>query len=411
MTAVDTTTKIGSRAALVPGSRAFIGVLAMCMAVTALAIDSVLPAFPEIRRALDLQEGATAVTGLITFFFIGSSLGLLPAGLLADRFGRRPVMWGGLVLYVVGAIGSILAPSLGVMFVARFVWGLGSAGPRVAAMAMVRDAYSGAQMAKQMSLIMAVFILVPTFAPALAAGILLVAPWQVVFWMCAAVAVVVALSVVLLPETLTTEGRRTLGGKDLWRSCRSVLATPGTLGYLLSLTALFGVFMSYLASSEIILDQVFGLGSWFPVFFGALAVTMGGAMLLNGRVVERLGLRRIIALGFGANLIATSCLVVVAVVTSGTPPFWLYVMLLGTVLFFQQMLIPNLNAAAMEPLGGVAGTGAAILGMVPGVVGSLIGGLIDRQFDGTIRPLAIGFVISSAVAFGAWRWATLSNPI
>ena len=410
MTAVDTITEPGRRAAVVPGSRAFIGVLAMCMAVTALAIDSVLPAFPEIRRALDLEEGATAVTGLITFFFIGSSLGLLPAGLLADRFGRRPVMWGGLALYVVGAIGSILAPSLGVMFVARFVWGLGSAGPRVAATAMVRDAYSGEQMAKQMSLIMAVFILVPTFAPALAAGILLVAPWQAVFWMCAAVAVVVALSVSLLPETLTAEGQRTLGGQALWHSCRSVLATPGTLGYLLSLTALFGVFMSYLASSEIILDQVFGLGSWFPVFFGAIAVTMGGAMFLNGRVVERLGLRRIIALGFGANLTAASCLVVVAVVTSGTPPFWLYVILLGTVLFFQQMLIPNLNAAAMGPLGGVAGTGAAILGMVPGVVGSLIGGLIDRRFDGTITPLAIGFVISSTVAFSAWRWATVQDP-
>ena len=410
MTAVDTTAKIGGRAALVPGSRAFIGVLAMCMAVTALAIDSVLPAFPEIRRALDLEEGATAVTGLITFFFIGSSLGLLPAGLLADRFGRRPVMWGGLALYVVGAIGSILAPSLGVMFVARFVWGLGSAGPRVAATAMVRDSYSGEQMAKQMSLIMAVFILVPTFAPALAAGILLVAPWQVVFWMCAAVAVVVALSVSQLPETLTAEGRRTLGGKDLWRSCRSVLATPGTMGYLLSLTALFGVFMSYLASSEIVLDQVFGLGSWFPVFFGAIAVTMGGAMFLNGRFVERLGLKRIIALCFGANLAAASCLVVVALVTSGTPPFWLYVVLLGTVLFFQQMLIPNLNAAAMEPLGGVAGTGAAILGMVPGVVGSVIGGLIDRQFDGTITPLAFGFVISSGVAMGAWRWASARHP-
>ena len=410
MTTLDTTRTAGRRAALVPGTRAFIAVLAMCMAVTALAIDSVLPAFPEIRKALDLEAGATSVTGLITFFFIGSSLGLLPAGLLADRFGRRPVMWGGLALYVLGAIGSIFAPSLGVMFVARFVWGLGSAGPRVAATAMVRDAYAGAQMAKQMSLIMAVFILVPTFAPALAAGILLVAPWQVVFWMCAAVAVIVAVSVVLLPETLAAESRGTLGGKELWRSCRRVLATPGTLGYLLSLTALFGVFMSYLASSEIILDQVFGLATWFPVFFGAIAVTMGSAMYINGRFVERLGLDRIIRLGFAANLLTAACLVVVAVATSGRPPFWLFAVLLAGVLFFQQMLIPNLNAAAMVPLGAVAGTGAAILGMVPGVVGSVIGSLIDRQFDGTITPLSIGFVISSLVAGTAWRRASRTAP-
>lgn len=376
------------------------------MAVTALAIDSVLPAFPEIRAAFDLADDATSVTAIISAFFIGSSLGLLPAGLLSDRFGRRPVMWGGLALYVLGAIGSVLAPSLGAMVIARFVWGLGSSGPRVAAMAMVRDSYEGEQMARQMSLIMAVFILVPTFAPALAAGLLVIGPWQSIFWGCAIVAVLVSGTVSQLPETLTPETRRTLGGRDLWRTCRIVIKTPGTVGYVVALTALFSVFLSYLASSEIILDQVFGLERWFPLFFGAIAVTMGGAMFLNGRIVERLGLNRIIRLGFTANLSCALALLVVAVATGGEPPFWLFVILLGAVLFFQQMLIPNLNAAAMRPLGSVAGTAAAILGMVPGVVGAVIGGLIDRQFDGTVRPLAIGFVLASCVAFGAWSWAS-----
>ena len=375
------------------------------MAVTALAIDASLPAFPEIRATFGLADDATSVTGIITFFFIGSSLGLLPAGILADRFGRRPVMWGGLALYIVGAVLSILAPSLWVMFIARFVWGLGSAGPRVAAMAMVRDAYDGEQMAKQMSLIMAVFILVPAFAPSLAAAVLLVGPWQAIFWICAAVAVAVGASVTMLPETLALGSRRALNGRDVGSGLRAIVATPGTLGYLLALTALFGVFLSYLASSEIILDQVFGLEQWFPVFFGAIAVSMGSAMYVNGRFVERLGLHRIIRLSFAANLVAGALLLSVAIVTSGKPPFLLYAVLLGVVLFFQQMLIPNLNAAAMRPLGHVAGTAAALLGMVPGVIGSVIGGVIDRQFDGTIRPLAIGFVGSSLVALLAWRWA------
>ena len=379
------------------------------MAVTALAIDAALPTFGEIRTAFDLADDATSVTGIITFFFIGSSLGLLPAGLLADRFGRRPVMWGGLALYVLGAIASIFAPSLWVMFIARFVWGLGSAGPRVAAMAMVRDAYEGEQMAKQMSLIMAVFILVPTFAPALASGILLIGPWQAVFWACAGVAVIVAGSVTLLPETLEVEQQRPLAGRDVWGGIRTILGTPGTLWYLLSLTALFGVFLSYLASSEIILDQVFDLGEWFPLFFGGIALVMGGAMFLNGRIVEHLGLERIIRAGFMANLASAVVLLVVALATSGTPPFWLFVILLCCVLFFQQMMIPNINAAAMRPLGAVAGTAAAILGMVPGVLGAVIGGVIDRQFNGTITPLSIGFVISSTVAFAAWRWATTAD--
>ena len=382
----------------------------MCMAVTALGIDSVLPAFPEIRNALDLDADATSVTGLVTLFFIGSSLGLLPAGVLADRFGRRPVMWGGLVLYVLGAIGSLLAPTLGTMFVARFIWGLGSAGPRVAAMAMVRDAYSGAQMARQMSLIMAVFILVPTFAPALAVGILAIGPWQAIFWFCAAAGALVATSVTRLPETLRADNTRTLSAGAAWQSCRIVVATPGTVGYLLSLTALFGVFMSYLASSEIVLDQVFGLGEWFPVFFGGVAVAMGSAMYINGRVVERVGLRRIVALGFWANTVAVLALLTLALSTSGRPGFVLYFVLLTFVLFTQQMLIPNLNAMAMRPLAHVAGTGAAILGMVAGVFGALIGSFIDRQFDGTVTPLAIGFVVSSLVASNAWRWAASHDP-
>lgn len=389
-----------------PGSRAFIVVLAACMATTALAIDASLPAFPEIRTSFGLADDATSVTGIITFFFIGSSLGLLPAGILADRFGRRPVMWGGLALYVAGAVLSIFAPSLWVMFVARFIWGLGSAGPRVAALATVRDAYDGEQMARQMSLIMAIFILVPAFAPSLATGVLLIGPWQAIYWMCAVVAVLVGVSVTLLPETLAVESRRSLSGRDVAVGLRAIVTTPGTLGYLTALTALFGVFLSYLASSEIVLDQVFGLEEWFPLFFGGLAVVMGASMYVNGRFVERVGLRRIIRLSFIANLVAGSALLAVALVTAGEPPFAVFVVLLAMVLFFQQMLIPNLNAAAMNPLGHVAGTAAALLGMIPGVLGALIGSLIDRRFDGTIRPLAIGFVISSSVAYGGWIWAT-----
>jgi MFS transporter, DHA1 family, multidrug resistance protein len=411
VTRLDTHDAEVVRARLVPGSRGFIVVLAACMAATALAIDAALPAFPEIRESFGLASDATSVTGIITFFFIGSSLGLLPAGILADRFGRRPVMWGGLVLYIVGTVLSIFAPSMWVMFIARFIWGLGSAGPRVAAMAMVRDSYDGEQMAKQMSLIMAVFILVPAFAPSLATVVLLIGPWQAVFWMCAAIAVAVAGSVALLPETLAFESQRPLHGRDVARGLRVIVATPGTIGYMVALTAMFGVFLSYLASSEIILDQVFGLEQWFPIFFGAIAVTMGSAMYVNGRFVERLGLQRIIRLAFVANLIAGTALLAVAVATSGEPPFWLFAVLLGTVLFFQQMLIPNLNAAAMRPLGHVAGTAAAMLGMVPGVLGAVIGGVIDRRFDGTIRPLAIGFVVSSLVAFAGWSWASRSQVV
>ena len=184
-----------------------------------------------------------------------------------------------------------------------------------------------------------------------------------------------------------------------------MLATPGTGWYLVSLTALFGVFMAYLSSSEVIIDQVFDLAQWFPVFFGGIAVVMGGAMVLNGRIVERVGLNRIIRVSFVASLLSTAALLVLSVMTSGKPPFAVFVVALAVVLFVQQMLIPNLNSAAMQPLGHVAGTGTAILGMVSGVLGAVIGEAINRQFNGGVTPLAIGFVVSAAIAWVTWQRA------
>jgi DHA1 family bicyclomycin/chloramphenicol resistance-like MFS transporter len=387
------------------GSGMFTFVLAMGMAVTALGIDSVLPAFPEIREAMGLEEDATEVAGLITFFLIGSSAGLLPAGLLADRYGRRSVMLGGLVLYVAGALGALLAPTLPLMFAARFVWGLGSAGPRVAAMAMIRDAYEGDRMAKQMSFMMAVFILVPTFAPAVASGLLQLGPWQIVFWMCALAGAALLVLALRLPETLEPADRLALSAGDVGRSCRTVLIAPGSYGYLISLTALFGVFISYIASSEIILDEVFDLSDWFPLFFGVMSLVMGAGMLLNGRIVERVGLDRLSGLVFVANLVAVAILLAVALATDGTPSIWLFAVALAPILFTVQMLLPNLMTASMKPLAHVAGTAAAIFGVVPGVVGAVIGAVIDSQFDGTITPLAIGFVVSNTIAWLGWRWA------
>jgi DHA1 family bicyclomycin/chloramphenicol resistance-like MFS transporter len=405
MTATGLPTVSGGKPRIRVGSKTFTFVLAMGMAVTALGIDSVLPAFPDIRAAMGLDEDATEVAGLITFFLIGSSAGLLPAGLLADRYGRRAVMLGGLVLYVAGALGALLAPTLPVMFAARFVWGLGSAGPRVAAMAMIRDAYEGDQMAKQMSFMMAVFILVPTFAPAVASGLLRLGPWQLVFWLCAFAGAALLVLSLRLPETLEPADRLALSAGDVWRSCRTVFVTPGTYGYLVALTALFGVFISYIASSEIIHDEVFGLSDWFALFFGAMSLVMGAGMYLNGHIVERVGLDRLSGVVFVANLAAVALLLAVALATDGEPPFWLFVLSLAPILFTVQMLLPNLTSGSMKPLAHVAGTAAAIFGVVPGVVGAIIGSVIDRRFDGTITPLAIGFVVSNSIAWLGWRWA------
>jgi DHA1 family bicyclomycin/chloramphenicol resistance-like MFS transporter len=158
----------------------------------------------------------------------------------------------------------------------------------------------------------------------------------------------------------------------------------------------------------VLVDQVFDLEQWFPAFFGVLSLVMLAGMLVNGRLVRRVGLDRMLTIIFGASTVTVVVLLAVSLAWSGRPPFALFVVVLGSVLFTQQMLIPNLNAAAMRPLAAVAGTAAAILGMVPGAVGSMIGGFIDSRFDGTVTPLAIGFVVCNLIALVAWRQAVVA---
>lgn len=379
--------------------------MSLAMAMTALAIDSMLPAFDPIREQFGLDPGATDVAVLVTAFLIGLGLGQLPAGLLADRFGRRPVLWGGVVIYIVGAIGTVLAPTLATMALARFVWGLGAAGPRVAVTAMIRDAFEGEEMARQMSNIMAIFLLVPMVAPSAGAGMVALGSWRYTVLMCAAVAIVVLALSMRLPATLPPDQRRSLSAREITGSWKIVLTTPGTIAFLAAMTFSNSVFLSYLASSENIFDTVFGLDSWFPVIFGAMAVGLAVGALLNGRVVRRFGLDRMLLGTSGGFVVASVLMLAVSLATDGIPPFVVFAPLMMAALMAVQVTTINANTAAMIPLGHVAGSGAALLGMVPMVVGSLVGSLIDRQFDGTITPLSAAFVVAAVLAFAAIRVA------
>ena len=381
-------------------------VMSLAMAMTALAIDSMLPAFDPIREQFGLDPGATDVAVLVTAFLVGFGLGQIPAGLFADRFGRRPVLWGGVAIYIVGAVGTVLAPTLATMALARFVWGLGAAGPRVAVTAMIRDAFEGEEMARQMSNIMAIFLLVPMVAPSAGAAMVALGSWRYAVWMCIAVGLVVLAVSMRLPATMPPDRRRSLSAREIIRSWKIVLTTPGTVAFLAAMTFSNGVFLSYLASSENLFDTVFGLGAWFPVIFGAMAVGLAIGAILNGRVVRHFGLDRMLLATSAAFVVASVLLLVVSLATEGLPPFVLFAPLMLAALMAVQVTTINANTAAMIPLGHVAGSGAALLGMVPMVIGSLLGSLIDRQFDGTVTPLSAAFVVASALAFAAIRVAS-----
>ncbi len=379
--------------------------LAITMALGALAIDMILPAMGDLRETFGLSPDSNDVAAIITFFLLGLALGQLIWGPLSDVIGRKPVLYMGLSIYVIGAIAASLSPTLSALFASRFVWGFGAAGSQVVVRSVVRDTYEGEAMARAMSFIMAVFLLVPIMAPSLGALVLAVGPWQWIFVFMAVFAVGIALWTLRLPETLAKADRLPFEARKVARAAKFVLSNRMTMGFTLAQATVFGLFASYLASSQLILDDIFGIGDWFPLFFGALAIVMGAVMLVNTRLLKLVALRRLLRGSFTLYLGGSIAFGLAMFATGGQPPFALFVIVFLPILTAHALLIPNLNAIAMIPMGSVAGTAAAIVGTVATLGGSVIGLTIDRAYNGTLIPFGTAAVISGIVAFGLSTWA------
>jgi MFS transporter, DHA1 family, multidrug resistance protein len=395
------TVRAMTRARSRPSEAEFIALIALSIALAALGIDVMLPAFPAIRAELDLPPDSTAVGGLVTAYFLGLAIGQLVHGPISDRFGRRPTLYAGFTLYGVGAVLAILAPSLPLLLAARFVWGLGAAGPRVVTVAVIRDTYEGDRMSRAMSFVMAVFLVVPVLAPSIGAAIVSVAGWRWIFGVCVLAAALMALWAVRLPETLAPEHRLELRFGRVLAAARFVVTERRTVGYTVALTALFGAFLSYIATSELLIGDVYGRPAAFPVVFGGLALVMGVAALANTRLLKRVPTGRLahgVLLGYlGAALL----LALLAVATGGRPPLPVFLAGVATMLAAHALLIPNLTSLAMAPMGSVAGTASSLVGASQIAGGALLGAGLDRLYDGSIRPLASGFLVLGCVAFAA----------
>lgn len=378
----------------------FTSLLAMSMALAALGIDLMLPAFGAIRSELGLAPDSTAVAGIVTAYFLGLAGGQVLYGPLADRFGRRPTLYLGYAVYAVGAVAATLSPSLPLLLVSRLVWGLGAAGPRVVTLTIIRDTFEGERMSRAMSFVMAVFILVPVLAPTLGAVLVEAGSWRWVFGGCVVAVAVMAVWGLRLPETLLVEHRLELSFGRVARAAREVVSHRQTAAYSLALTALYGVFISYIGSAEIIFGETFDAAAAFPRIFGGLAAVMGVAMLFNARVVGGLGTRRLAHGVLVGYLVSAALLVAVAVATDGRPPLPLFLAGMAAMLFSHALLIPNFNTIAMQPMAHVAGTASSVIGAVQIAVGALLGAALDRAFDGTILPLSLGFLFYGVIAFG-----------
>jgi DHA1 family bicyclomycin/chloramphenicol resistance-like MFS transporter len=374
----------------------FVGLVALMMGITAASIDILLPAFPAIEADLGIAGGNDAQL-LVYVYMIGFAVTQLAFGPLSDILGRRPVLMGGLALYAVGSILALLAPSFAVLLAARAVQGLGAAAGRVLAVAIVRDCYAGREMARVMSLTIMVFILVPILAPSLGSVILLVGHWRLLFAVMLALALVLAIWFGLrMPETLHPGYRLAFSLRGIAAGFRATVTNRDALGYATAMGLMMGALMAYVGSAQQIFQtDVYALGGLFPLAFGSIAGAIALASFVNARLVRRLGMRRLshaAVLGFGA---AALLQLAIAIGFSGRPPLLLFCATLGLAQFLSSLAMPNFNAMAMEPLGAVAGTASSFIGFYTTLAGALLGLAIGQHFDGTVRPLAAGYVALS----------------
>ena len=385
--------------------REFITLIALLMSLTALAVDAMLPALPEIGRDL----GAAArndVQLVVTSLFLGLGIGQLVYGPLSDCIGRKPAICTGLAVFMAGCIVSLLSPTFEWMIAGRVLQGAGVAAPRIVTMALVRDQYEGRQMARIMSFAMAVFIIVPTLAPALGQGVLWVADWRAIFGTFFAIAAAACTWLLIRqPETLPVERRLRFSPRTLARSAVEVLKIRAALGYTVATGFAFSPFVAYLSSAQQIFQDAYGVGALFPLYFGGLALAFGVAALVNGQLVMRYGMRRLSSgASIGVALIALASWAA-AFAFDGLPPLWLFVASLLLVFSGVGLLFGNLNALAMQPLGHVAGVGAAIVASLSTLVSVPLGALIGQSFDGTLYTQMGSFALFGAATFAAIQWA------
>jgi MFS transporter, DHA1 family, multidrug resistance protein len=365
----------------------FIVLAAAMMSTQAIAIDAMLPAFPVIVRALHVAN-ENHVQWVVTAYMTGLGCGQLVWGLISDRFGRRPILIGGLGLYVLAALLAGLAGSFPALLVWRFIHGLAAASV-VVTRSVIRDLYSGRQMARVMSLTFMVFLTVPILAPSLGQLILMVAPWRYIFIVCGAFAAIVwTWAAVRLPETLHPEYRLPLNRSHIAGAIRLVVSSRASLWYTLAMSVMFAGIMAYVGMVQQIFGEVFHRASLMPTMFALCATTMGIAAFLNSRIVERLGMRRISHTALLTYLAITALHVGVAAL--GLENLWVFVAFQSATMACFALSISNFGAMAMEPVASVAGIGASLQGFVSTLIGALIGALIGRQFNGTTVPLAAG---------------------
>lgn len=388
-----------------PHQLELVAIFALLMSTLAFSTDSLLPALPLIAEALTPEDPSHAQL-LVSSFMLGTGLGMLLFGPMADSFGRRRALAFGLGLFVLAVIGARFSSDLKWLLIFRLVQGFGAAASRTVVQTVTRDLFSGPRQAQVASLTFMFFVLVPAIAPLAGQAVIVLWGWRAMFTVYALFAMsVAAWFLTRVPETLKPENKRPFRLGSVMAAGLEVVRTPVSLRYLLVLVLMYAQFMSYISAGEQLYTEAIGVSSAaFPYYFALVALVSAGGGFINARLVMKLGMRKMIAVAFGSQAIFAGAywlswqMGVMEVVPFGVK-VGLFLFWSMTLFFMNGMTMGNTNALAMEPLGHIAGTASSVLGALSIVAGISIAAPIGLAFDGTPRPIVLGAAICSALGF------------
>jgi DHA1 family bicyclomycin/chloramphenicol resistance-like MFS transporter len=372
------------------GDKEFVVLMAMLQALMALAIDAMLPALGVLSADLGVSDPNERQL-VVGVFLISSGLTSLLPGALADRYGRRPVLFTCLAGFVMMNLAASLAPTFLILLICRGLTGAFSSGLLVLASTIIRDRYEGDKMARTQSLVSMVFMVVPMLAPSLGQGILLFAGWRWIFGMMAVLGATVAIWTWLrLPETLHPEFRQRIEPAAILRNMRTVFLTRAAFGYVMGMALIQSALFGYINSSQQLVAEHFGAGGTFPLFFGGMALCMAFASLTNSRIVEKFGARRVSHTALMVYIAMGALQLWFAM--SGHETLWHFAPLMTLNLCAMGFIGANFQAIALQPFGRIAGAAASVQAFMRLMVGATVGSLIGQAYDGTARPLALSLL-------------------
>lgn len=367
---------------------------ALLTSLTAISIDALLPGL----RAISLEVGPAAPLAtqhIISLFIFGMAFGELLLGPISDAVGRKRALMLGLVVYGLGTLIALLAGSLEGVILGRILQGAGVAGPKIATRAMIRDQYEGVAMARVMSFLFSLFILIPMVAPALGQAVIAAAGWRAVFALYLALAMLLGAWFVLRhPETLPRERRIPFRPRVLLANGSRILRSPRVVLLIVATGLVFGAQLLYISLAADLFADAYGVRETFPLYFALLAAGIGLASYLNGRLVQRFGMDAMARRGFVGLTLAGLALMITSFGYGGRPPLTV-LLALGFLAFFAVgILFGNLNAMAMRSLGQVAGLGASLIASGSSLVATLFALGLGAFYDGTVTALAVGMFLA-----------------